>query len=100
MMEIPVLIEPTSGNGFRARTGEPLVLAAEGATRDEALGRLRNLIEARVNAGAEIVPLGFPASRHSLVRFAGIFKDDPLVDEWMQIMQELRREADEDPDIL
>ena len=59
-MQIPVLIEPTPGNGFRARSGEPLVLTAEGSTRDEALGRLRSLIQGRVAGGAQIVPLEVP----------------------------------------
>ncbi len=29
---------------------------------------------------------------------AGIFRDDPLFDEWVEIMRENRRKADEDPD--
>ena len=28
---------------------------------------------------------------------AGIFRDDPLFDEWVEIMRENRRKADEDP---
>lgn len=28
---------------------------------------------------------------------AGIFKDDPLFNEWVEIMRENRRKADEDP---
>ena len=99
-MQIPVLIEPTPGNGFRVQTGEPLALTAEGATRDEALCELRKLIDGRVAAGAEIVSIELAPSAHPLARFAGMFKDDPLVDEWIQIMEERRRQADEDPNIL
>ena len=99
-MQIPVLIETTPGNGFRARSGEPLVLTAEGATRDEALGRLRHLIEGRVAAGAEIVPLEIPPSEHPLARFAGMLKDDPLFEEWKQAMEEYRRERDADDNML
>ncbi len=54
-MTIPVLIEPIEGAGFRA-TG-PFALAAESATREGALARLRELIEARMAAGAEILLL-------------------------------------------
>ena len=40
-MNIPVLIEPIANNGFRATGGLPFEITVEGATRDEALGRLR-----------------------------------------------------------
>ena len=39
-MNIPVLIEPIANNGFRATGGVPFEITVEGATRDEALGRL------------------------------------------------------------
>ena len=34
-MQIPILIEPVAGNGFRSRGGEPFALSADGATREE-----------------------------------------------------------------
>jgi predicted RNase H-like HicB family nuclease len=36
-MQIPVLVEPIAGDGYRARGTEPFGLSAEGATRAEAL---------------------------------------------------------------
>src|SRR5437016_4676790 len=54
VMDIPVLIEPVAGNGYRAKCGEPLPISAEGRTRDEALANLRRLVEQRVAAGAEV----------------------------------------------
>jgi len=30
---------------------------------------------------------------------AGIFRDDPLFDEWVEIMRENRRKADEEPEL-
>ena len=36
-MQIPVLIEPIAGNGYRARGGEPLAVVVEAPTRAEAL---------------------------------------------------------------
>jgi predicted RNase H-like HicB family nuclease len=44
-MRISVLIEPVPGNGYRAMGSEPLGLVAEGATRDVALQRLREMID-------------------------------------------------------
>lgn len=98
-MQIPVVIEPLDGNGYRARGGEPLVLSAEGATREEALGKLRDLIRLRIASGIQIVPLELPTADHPLAPFAGMYReDDPLVKEWLQIMAENRRKLDADPD--
>ena len=53
-MNIPVLLERVDQNGYRARSGEPIVLTAEGSTRDEALGKLRQLIQNKLTNGAEL----------------------------------------------
>jgi predicted RNase H-like HicB family nuclease len=36
-MQIPILVEPVTNNGYRATCGPPLAVSAEGATRDEAV---------------------------------------------------------------
>lgn len=100
-MEIPVLIEPVAGNGYIAKTGEPLALCAEGSTRQEAINKLRELLTHRVANGAEIASLNLPgaASPNPWVEFAGMFKDDPYFDEWQQAIAENRRKADLEPDV-
>lgn len=98
-MQIQVLIEPIPGQGYRATGGEPFALVAEGPTRDDAVRNLRSLIENKVSAGAEIVTLDIPMAGHPWLPFAGMFRDDPLVEEWKQAMAERRRQADDaDPD--
>src|SRR5436309_478721 len=101
-VEIPVLIEPVAGNGYRAKSGEPLPLSAEGATRDEALRKLRELLQQRLHGGAEVaaVEVPGPAAPNPWVEFAGMFKDDPYFDEVVEIMAENRRKMDADPDVL
>src|SRR5262245_29093501 len=94
-MRIAVLIEPIPGHGFLARGGEPFAMTAEGATRNDALQKLRALIDERVSAGAELVSLDVPVTEHPWLPFAGMFQDDPLVEEWKQTMAELRRQADD-----
>jgi len=95
-MQIPVLIEPVDGNGYRAR---PFPFTAEGATPEEALENLRLLIQGKVDAGAKIVQINLPQEVELRSRMAGIWKqDDPLVKEWKQIMEENRRKAEEAPD--
>ena len=78
-MNIPVLIEPISNNGFRATGGLPFEITVEGATRDEALGRLRAEIDKRMACGAIVVPLETtPTEDHPWVQGAGMFRDNPL----------------------
>jgi hypothetical protein len=100
-MEIPVLIEPVAGNGFRAQGGAPLALSAEGGTPDEALAKLRELLCSRLAAGAQIVSLELPQAAHPLAQFAGTLqRDDPLVQAWKESMAEYRQKVEEDPDYL
>ncbi len=94
-MRISVLIEPVPGHGYRARGGEPFAMMAEGATRDDAVQQLRKLIEGKFSAGAEVVTLDVPVAEHPWLPFAGMFRDDPLVEEWKETMAGLRRQDDE-----
>jgi hypothetical protein len=97
-MQIPVLIEPVSGNGYRARGGEPLALTAEGATPDEAVQKLRELLNQRLTGGTRLVPLEVPDGDNPWRQMAGMFKDDPLFQEVLEIMAEQRKKNEEDPD--
>jgi predicted RNase H-like HicB family nuclease len=108
-MEIPVLIEPVAGNGYRARGVEPFGLSAEGATREEVLAKLQQQLQERLQHGAQLLSLDVAgkdarnpwsefAGMNPWSEFAGMFKDDPYFDEWQQAIAENRRKIDEDPD--
>ncbi len=99
-MDITVLVEPLPNNGFgfRAISGEPLRLEAEAPTREEALQKLRKLIERRVAAGAEVIALAVETSSHPLAAFAGMLHDDPLAEPWKKAMAEYRDSRDVDAD--
>lgn len=98
-MQIPVLIEPVAGNGYRASGGDPLPCTAEGATLDEALRNLRETIRSRLAGGAKLVQLDVASAEHPWAKFAGTWqKDDPLIDEWKQAIEDYRRQIDEDSD--
>jgi hypothetical protein len=99
-MQIPVLIEPIARNGYRAQGMEPFAVSAKGATREEALAKLRTKIESRLKKGAELVGLEVGAPPDPWMPFAGMFKDDPWIDDWKQSIEEYRRKIDEDPDAL
>jgi len=95
-MHIPVLIEPMDSNGYRVTTGQPLGLTAEGATREEALGQLRQRLQHRLSAGAEIALVEIVSAPHPLAPYAGMFKDNPLFEAWQQAIADSRRLADEE----
>jgi hypothetical protein len=97
-MQIPVLVERVKGNGYRARGKDPFAVSAKSATREEALARLRAKIQIRLKNGTEIV--GLEVGPQPLAEFAGMFKDDPLFDDWQNAIGEYRRQVDNDPDYL
>jgi hypothetical protein len=99
-MQIPVLIERVARNGFRARGLEPFAVSAKGATREEALSKLRAKIEKRLKNGAELVGLEVGTPPHPWKAFAGMHKDDPWIEDWKRSVEEYRKKVDEDPDAL
>jgi predicted RNase H-like HicB family nuclease len=96
-MQIPILIERVARNGYRARSAEPFKVSARGATREEALAKLRAKIDGRLKKGKEIVGLEVGPSPHPWMEFAGMFKDDPRIDDWVQSMTEYRQQVEDDP---
>lgn len=99
-MQIAVLVERVRTNGYRAHGGEPFGVSAEGATREEAIAKVQQLFQARVNSGAEVVTVEVKTSNHPLMPFAGMFKYDPDFQDVLDIIAENRRKMDEDPDVL
>jgi hypothetical protein len=98
MMDIPILIELLPEGRFRATSGPPLALSAEGETQPEAVRGLKDLLQARLEAGAWLDVISLPSAvENPILRSAGIFSDkDPAVQEWLDIMAENRRAMDEE----
>ena len=101
-MQIAILVEPVNNNGFRATCGPPLAASAEGATRDEAVDKLELLLRDRLRNGVEIPAAEIPARvlENPWVKYAGMFKDDPMFAEVLEIMKDNRRKEDEDREYL
>jgi hypothetical protein len=101
-MQILVLVEPVVNNGYRATSGPPLALSVEGATRAEAIDKLELLLRDRLRNGVEVVAAEVPAQAivNPWVKYAGMFKGDPMFDEVLEIMIQNRRKDDVDPDFL
>ena len=99
-MEIPVLIEPNSAQGLpRPHAATRFDLTAEGATPEEALQKLRELVQSSV-AGGDLTLREVGPFSHPWDRFVGKWAaDDPLIAEWEKEVEAYRREVDEDPNI-
>ena len=93
-MAIQVLIEPVAKNGFRATTGAPLAVSVEAPTRAKALAKLKKQLKARLKGGAELVPVELTPPPNPWKEFAGMFKDDRMFGDVVQIMAENRRKED------
>lgn len=96
-MEIPVLLEPLPGGGFRARSAYSPGLTAEGDTPDAALRHLRDQIEARLATGAMFTSIEVPVRKYGSHLGGGIYRDDPLYDRWREAMEAYRQEVEDDP---
>lgn len=68
----------------------------QGATKEEALNKLRQLLTSRLQ-NKEIVSLDIeiPQSQHPWLKFAGMFKDDPDFEDVLADIEAYRREVDE-----
>jgi hypothetical protein len=101
-VEVPVIVEPLGGNGYRATGagGLSVGLTAEGATPVEAIDRLAVQVQARLTAGAELAQLSVAAGAAPWKQDAGYLSDEPLYEPWREAMAEYRRSLDEDPDAL
>jgi hypothetical protein len=98
-MEIAVLLEPLPLGGFRARSGEPLDLVAQGETPDAALSNLRALIDTRIASGALLTAIRIPDAQLGPHPGAGIYQDEPLFDRWRAEIEAYRQEIEDDPEI-
>lgn len=92
-MEVTIFIEQIDAGSFRASTAQPVPLESRAPSRDEALAKLRQLAEERLNKG-EIVQVELGAA-HPLMKFAGLWKDHPDFDEYQANIAEYRRQQDD-----
>jgi hypothetical protein len=93
-MQIPVLVETLpDGRGFRARAGEPFLVAAEAPDRAAAVDEVRRRLDALVSAGQVVEVTVGPAVPVVGAKWA-IDMNDPRYQEWWQYVEDFRRECD------
>ena len=93
-MELSV-IETTSQQRYRATGGEPFVGSVEAETPEAALEKMKQLIDDRVAQGARIAALDLPNGANPWLDGAGMFRDDPLFDDWQGVIPDYRRKANQ-----
>ncbi len=98
-MDVSVIIEPVAGNGYRAigAGGLSVGLTAEGATPAQAIDRLAELIQFRLDAGAKLAELRVGGSEAPWAKDAGYLRDSPMYEPWRDAIEEYRRQTDDDP---
>lgn len=101
-MDVSFIIEPVTGNGYRVTGagGLSVGLTAEGATAAEAIDRLAELIQSRLQAGARLADLSVGAAAAPWKEDAGYLRESPLYQLWREAIEEYRRQLDEDPEAL
>ena len=79
-------------------TSQPVPLESEGASQDEALERLYELAKKRLATG-KLVQINLPdaSSGNPWQKFAGVWKDHPDFDEFLDNIAAYRRATDAAP---
>jgi hypothetical protein len=94
-MQIPILIDPLNGGGFQARAGEPFGLAAEGATAEEAAGRLAEALRQRLHSGSRLAFLDLEGQVPAPLDFRPLPEDDWFFSAMDEAIAANRRREDE-----
>jgi hypothetical protein len=100
-MDVSVMLEQVGNNGYRASTCSPAPFVAEAATRDEAVGKIRDMLCQKLS-GVEMIELPIPCQSQPdpWMAFAGIWRDHPDAAEIEQNIRDYRRDVDADPERL
>ncbi len=94
-MTYNAIIEDRESEGFTASIQGWPDFKAAGATREEVLSKLRQILKQRLSR-VEVVPLEVdaPEDVHPWKKFAGMYQDDPLFDQVEEDIKNYRREID------
>lgn len=94
-MQLTVWVERIDEQTYRAEIAQPVSLATQGRTREEAVERLCELAKQRLSTGEVVqLDLAVGTAAHPWAPFAGMWKDHPEVDAWQNTLAEQRRQLD------
>lgn len=94
-MTLNVFIQPIPKNGFLARVLGWSDFVVEGKTKEHALDNVKIELARRLTEG-EVVRLEYEPKNgsHPWMKFAGMWKDDPMFDEVLEEIKAYRQELD------
>ena len=98
-MHILILIEPIEEGRFRARSGEPFGLSAEGETAEKAAQQLENILRDHLHNGSRLAVLnlgkGSPSSSTTPLLLEPLPDDDWFFQTMQEAIAENRQREDE-----
>ncbi|HEX8999646.1 MAG TPA: type II toxin-antitoxin system HicB family antitoxin [Blastocatellia bacterium] len=96
-MQYQVFVQSQANNGFIAAVLGMPALLAEGQTKEEAVANAKTALQTRLAQG-EIVTIEVATleEENPLLKYAGVFKDDPTFDEFLAEIEAYRRQVDEE----
>ena len=97
-MKIPILIEATPDHRYRAEGAGPFAASVEADTPSTVVEEMQKFIDDRLSKGALVAALDLPEGTNPWLAGAGMFRDEPLSDDWQRTIADYRREADEKAD--
>ncbi len=92
-MKIPIFVEPSPA-GFRAMTGAPLDISAEGPSPAEAISSLEAQIARRIERGGFFVERPFPVRNSTPSEIS--LADNPLFDDFLAAVKEYQDEKEQE----
>ncbi|MFN0054547.1 MAG: type II toxin-antitoxin system HicB family antitoxin [Planctomycetales bacterium] len=94
-MSLTALVEKLDNQSYRAAIVHPFAMESEGATEDEAVSRLREMALARLKTSKVVeIPMPGDEPENPWAKMAGMFKDHPDWDQYLEAIKEHRREMD------
>ena len=95
-MEMTVLVERLADDKYRASTECPVAMESEGSSPNEAVEKLREQAVQRFT-GSELVHVSLPGVNDSSpwLKYAGIWRDHPHFDRFLDDIAEYLRTVDE-----
>ncbi len=96
-MTVKVFVEQVDGHTFRASTLSPVLLASEGESKEQAIESLQGLVQERLRDG-ELIDVEVPGTGdgHPWMPFAGMWRDNPHIDNYASNIEEYRRAVDQE----
>ena len=88
-----VFVQQTAEDSYRAIPFVFPDIVVAGKTRDEALANLKSVLRARLAAG-EIATIEVGETEHAWLKGAGMFRDDPTYDDFLNEIEAHRREVE------